>query len=83
MGCRRNQTLPSMTASSSKVKIKNETEKSIFVKTNVCTNLIRKGLCLWTLYPSNVCTPSVFFSLLYSYFSIKVYSVMKRDVMYL
>ena len=33
-GCRRNQTLPSMTASSSKVKIKNETEKSIFVKTN-------------------------------------------------
>ena len=33
-GCRRNQTLPSMTASSSKVKIKNETENSIFVKTN-------------------------------------------------
>ena len=33
-GCRRNQTLPSMTVSSSKVKIKNETEKSIFVKTN-------------------------------------------------
>ena len=33
-GCRRNQTLPSMTASSSKVKIKNEAEKSIFVKTN-------------------------------------------------
>ena len=33
-GCRRNQTLPSITGFSSKVKIKNETEKSKYVKTN-------------------------------------------------
>ena len=33
-GCRRNQTLPVITAFSSKVKIKYETEKYICVKTN-------------------------------------------------
>ena len=75
-GCRKNQTLPSITAFSSKVEIKNETEKSICVKQIKWTNLIRSGLCLWTLYPSNVCTPNVILSLLYSYFSVKVYSVM-------
>ena len=33
-GCRRNQTLPSITAFPSNVKIKYETEKSICIKTN-------------------------------------------------
>ena len=41
-GCRRNQTLPVITAFSSKVKIKYETEKSICVKTNKQENFNKK-----------------------------------------
>ena len=60
-GCRRNQTLPVITAFSSNVKI-NYDEKSTYVlKLIKWTNLIRSGLCLWTLYPSVVCTSNVFF----------------------
>ena len=55
--CKRNQTLPVVTAFSSKVEIMYETEKYIYVlKLIKWTNLIRSGLRLWTLYPSVVCT---------------------------
>ena len=61
-GCTRNQTLPGITVFSSKVKNKYETEKFIWVLKRIkWTNLIRSGLYLWTLYPSKVCTPNVFF----------------------
>ena len=55
--CKRTQTLPVVTAFSSKVEIMYETEKYIYVlKLIKWTNLIRSGLRLWTLYPSVVCT---------------------------
>ena len=55
--CKRTQTLPVVTAFSSKVEIMYETEKYIYVlKLTKWTNLIRSGLRLWTLYPSVVCT---------------------------
>ena len=41
-GCRRNQTPPVITAFSSKVKIKYETEKAICVKTNEMDNFNKK-----------------------------------------
>ena len=41
-GCRRNQTLPVITAFSSKVKIKYETEKYICVKTNKMNKFNKK-----------------------------------------
>ena len=44
-GCRRNQTLPVITAFSCKVKIKYETEKYICVKTNEMDKFNKK----WTL----------------------------------
>ena len=55
--CKRTQTLPVVTAFSSKVEIMYETEKYIYVlKLIKWTNSIRSGLRLWTLYPSVVCT---------------------------
>ena len=70
-GCRRNQTLPVITAFSSKVKIKYETEKSICVKTNKQENFNKK----WAL-PLDQVTCVLWTYFFYSYFSVKVYSVM-------
>ena len=49
-GCKRNQTLSSITALSSKVKIRYETEKSIRVKTNKMDKFNKKwALPLWCI----------------------------------
>ena len=45
-GCRRNQTLPVITAFSSKVKIKYETQKYICVKTNKMDKFNKKLACV-------------------------------------
>ena len=78
-GCRRNQTLPNTTAFSSKVKIKYETEKFICVKTNKMDKFnkeVGSAFWLYTLVRSVIRT----YFFLYSYFSVKVYSVMQCNV---
>ena len=50
-GCRRNQTLPVIT----RLKLSMKQKSTNVLKLIKWTNLIRSGLCLWTLYPSVVC----------------------------
>ena len=63
--CRSNQTLPIITAfSSNLIIILSMKQKSIYVlKLIKWAHSLRSELCLWTLYPRNVCTWNVFFIL--------------------
>ena len=75
-GCRRNQTLPVITAFSSKVKIKYETEKYICVKTNKMDKFNKKWALPLDSGPLCRLYLERFFFFLYSYFTVKVHSVM-------
>ena len=75
-GCRRNQTLPVITAFSSKVKIKYETEKYICVKTNKMDKFNKKWALPLDSVPSRPLYLKRTFLFLYSYFTVKVHSVM-------
>ena len=74
-GCRSNQRLPVITAFSSKVKIKYETEKYICVKTNKMDKFNKKWALPFDSVPQRVYL-ELHFHFLYGYFTIKVDSVL-------